>query len=131
MSVKFDIEDIPNEHKLYYRVHKNHMDNGEVLPVAFEERGRIEETKSMSTDWEKYSTPERLKEKARKPELNAVISFIKQNLIDINLRVKHRPTIYQAHTDVNGISKPIQRDPKIRLILCDLFNWEINIEDSK
>ena len=72
----FEIEEIPDKDKLYYRIHINEFINGEVIPGAFVERGDGV-SRSMSTDWQRYSSPEILKSRARNPNKVAILSFIK------------------------------------------------------
>jgi len=58
-------EDIPNEDRLYYRVHQTYLLMGELKPGVFREIGD-----GMSTDWAKYSTPLESRNRAKKPEKN-------------------------------------------------------------
>lgn len=128
MSVKHEIEEIVDEDKLYYRVHKSQIIEKNLIPGAFRERGN-DETKSMSTDWEKYSTPKQTKNRARNPKDNAVIGFITIDLRGLNLSVIHSPSNKnRAHTGVKGIAEPIEKDTELRLKLLDVFNWEIEID---
>lgn len=124
--MSYPVEDIPDEDLLYKRIHiRNDFRDGKVIPGAFRER--VEGTdKGMSTDWSKYSTPKKTKNRARKPKENAVISFITLNLISLKLNVIHHPEpLNRAHTNITGIG----RDPEIRTKLKDSFVWEIRFEN--
>ena len=46
-------EPIPDNSNLYYRIHKTYIVDGEIVPGAFQSK-----IDSMSTDWDKYSTPQ-------------------------------------------------------------------------
>ncbi len=115
------VEIIPDEDSVYYRIHQTFIRDGELIPGGFKERGS-EKARGMSTDWEKYSTPEESRNRAKKPTQNGIISFVVGNLREVKLRVIHAPTQNRAHTNVKGI------DVETRLKLLDLFHWEIPFE---
>lgn len=120
MSIVFEPEDIPDDHDLFMRVHKQYTTKGILLPTAFRSQGD-----GMSTDWNKYSTPVETKARANKnPENNGVISFSVGATRKIPEQiVKHTPEDNnRAHTDVFGIKK----DPKIRIAFKRISKWEIN-----
>jgi hypothetical protein len=119
--MSFPKEDIPNNSKLYYRVHITNIIDGAVVPGSFKELGS-----GMSTDWEKYSTPEQSLKRARVPIENSIVHFVVGELRSIPLEVEHTPDDElnnQAHTDVKGISGVNKQ--KVRLNLLGLFKWEI------
>jgi len=134
--MSFPIEDIPDSALLYFRVHKTYIDDeGEVNVGVFKEQEEGNQ-KSMSTDWEKYSTPEDSRNRARKPNLNGIVHFIAGNLRNLTLSVTHSPIdpnppikANQAHTDVKGNKIPIE-DDEIRVKLLDEIEWDIRIENS-
>ena len=71
----WQVEEIPGEAVLYMRVHRQKVDQtGAPKPVAFQNKPT--DTDGMSTDWEKYSTPQQTRQRARKPEDNIVISLV-------------------------------------------------------
>lgn len=125
----YPVEIIPNSSKVFFRIHKNWIRAGKVNPGVFKEVGP-DDKKSMSTDWDKYSTPNISLSRARNPEVTGIIHFIVDNLRSLNLNVTHSP-IYckcqskdnRSHTDVNGKDKPI--DDEIRLKLLYKFEWEL------
>jgi len=122
-----EIEDIPNEDRLYYRVHQSYFSRGELKPGVFREIGD-----GMSTDWAKYSTPLESRNRAKKPEKKGIVSFIVGDLRKLNLTVVHAPSKEnRAHTNVKLVN-----DVEIRLKLLDQLldpnnetvKWEIPIK---
>jgi hypothetical protein len=104
-------EPISDDALLYMRVHKNNLDsNGEPIPGAF--RNQPTRVDGMSTDWNKYSTPEECQARARTPEVNAVIVLPVAEVRKIaDQKVEHTPiysplseppVLNRAHTDVFG-----------------------------
>jgi hypothetical protein len=120
----YPVEDIPNDDKLYYRVHAMYIRDGNLTPGVFCER-----VDGMSTDWEKYSTPEQSRQRVNKnPLQNGIVSFIAGQLRnDVNLEVIHKPTDNRAHSLVKGKEVKIQDSTEVRLKLYNLFQWEIPI----
>lgn len=104
-------EQIPDRDRLFMHIHKTWRRNGAVSPGAFENHGA-----GMSTDWEKYSTPEQTRERARVPEKNAVISLVAGEVREVpGQKVEHTPDVERsnrAHTDVLG-----EKDEEVRLKL--------------
>lgn len=122
------IETIPDEDKLFYRIHKNYIQDGQLIPGSFREKGE-----GMSTDWDKYSTPIDAKNRAKVPADNGIVSFISGDIRRIGLEVKHDPicspdeNIYnRAHANIIGLSK---NKEKLRLDLMELYHWEIQIDN--
>jgi hypothetical protein len=113
-------EDIPNDNMLYMRVHENHVQNGKLMPAAF--RNHPTPQDGMSTDWNKYSTPQETKNRGKKPEQNGVVKMLVQDVRNIDeLIVRHTPDIpnkNRAHTDVFG-PKDEERRTKLRRI----YSW--------
>lgn len=106
-------------------VHIDHRKkNGSVAPGAFRNQGD-----GMSTNWEKYSSPEATQEQARIPSANAVISMIVGKVRDTpGQSVVHTPKIKlnnRAHTDVYGEKK---KNPEVRIKLKRIANIEIPFE---
>ena len=123
-------EEIPDSHRLFMRVHVNGLLEGELHPGVFREIDG-----SISTDWEKYSTAEKSRNRATQPEKNGVIALIAGGVRRIEgLAVRHSPDIAndnRAHTDVLGVESPKGFPPAvqktaIRLRLFKQFNkWEL------
>ncbi|HKG24248.1 MAG TPA: hypothetical protein VKB09_01305 [Thermomicrobiales bacterium] len=74
MSDRWPVEDIPDTDTLYMRVHRQWLRDGNVLPGCFQNRPD-EATGAMSTDWAKYATPNETRQRAKRPEMNAVIAL--------------------------------------------------------
>jgi hypothetical protein len=92
------VEQIPDADFVYMRAHRNLIPKGVIEPGVFREQDG-----SMSVDWDRYSSPQITRLRARKnPEANAVL---KMNVGGIrgfnNIQVEHAPIPEnQAHTDV-------------------------------
>ncbi len=130
----WEIEFIPDENLLFYRIHENWIEDGEVNPGVFRERGEGE-NKGMSTDWGKYSSPADCKSRSPNPDKNGIVHFVTKDLRSLELKVVHSPIVVdtpiknkpwitsnRAHTNVTGHVENV----KVRLKLLDLFKWEIN-----
>ena len=124
----WEVEKIPNTDSLYYRIHINWMDNEDIMPGVFRERGTGEK-KGMSCDWSKHSTPEDSRKRAQQPHKNGIIEFIVQKLRELNLTVNHAPIQNhsfmddnRAHSNVKGVE---ERSTEIRLKLLDIYTWKI------
>lgn len=140
----WEIEEIPLSDKLYVRVHKNNINpkTTEPRPAAF--KNTPEKGPDLSSDWEKYSTPETSRELVSKqfkfgtnafknPNDFFIVSFTGDKLSSIkpNQNVKHSPQYNnpevigepnnQAHSSIIGDKS----DEEIRLKFVDIYNWEI------
>ncbi|OQX06372.1 MAG: hypothetical protein BWK80_50825 [Desulfobacteraceae bacterium IS3] len=119
----WDIEEIPDENKVFYRIHKGFLREGKLIPGAFREIGD-----GMSVDWEKYSTPEDSICRAKIPEDNGIVSLIVGNIRKTDLEVSHKPSEKNiSHSIVKGKKRKIQDDPEVRLILMKISQWEIQV----
>lgn len=124
VDVQWPVEHIPDEHRLFMRVHRDFydFDDGRPLPVAFRDQGG-----AMSTDWEKYATARDTRDRGRIPQDNAVVSLVKGGVCTINgLSVVHSPDYAnhnRAHTDVHGSKKA----PGVRLTLSQICKVEIQL----
>ena len=115
----WEVEEIPNEHKLYKRVntknfHRNYDLNDLHPPVnIFRDTGS-----GMSVNWSKYADAQDTKDQARIPEDNWVIKMNVGKVREINeLEVEHTPKPQyknRAHSSVYGINKHKERN-RIRL----------------
>lgn len=128
MNRMWKVEEIPYNDKLFYRIHITFLDDKkQIKPGAFREMGD-DDAKSMSTDWAKYSTAQESKDRAKKPDNNCIVSFVKGKITDINLNVRHSPDFIlknRAHTDVKGINV------ETRLKLLDMYLWKIPFDSIK
>jgi hypothetical protein len=117
------VEDIPDKDLLYFRVHETYQVPGttEIRPGAFRDRGA-----GMSSDWEKYSTPEQTRARAQQPDRNGVVSFHAGSIRIIKGQtVVHEPISpggdqppNRAHTEVFG-----KKDEEVRLELRRIAQW--------
>lgn len=134
MNLPWEKEPIPDNALLYMRVHKNQLDgNGEPIPGAF--RNRPQPTDGMSTDWEKYATPEECRGRARTPSDNAVIQLKVADVRDIPCQVVEHtpindplgmpPNVNRAHTDVFG-----DKDTEVRLRYLQIYKTVIRFEEA-
>src|SRR5215208_3921735 len=104
-------EEIPDSDKLYYRVHKALVPDGRLRPAIFRQQGE-----SLSTDWERYSTPEASRLRARDPSKNGIITMIAGFVRSLDMAVEHSPDEEngnRAHTDVLRLEGP--RSTELRL----------------
>lgn len=98
--------------------------DGEVLPGVFQNRPATSDG-GMSCDWEKYSSPEQTKQRARTPEDNAVLRFGAGVVASLpNQRLEHDPLDdNRAHSQVFG-----EKTTEIRLKLKRLCVWAIPLQ---
>jgi hypothetical protein len=106
----WESEDIPDAASLYMRVPRQLVEFGEPYINAF--RNQPSPSDGMSTDWDKYSTPEETRARGMRPADNAVISLPVGRVRELpSLTVKHTPVNYppekrnRAHTDIYGPKK--------------------------
>jgi hypothetical protein len=122
----WEVEEIPSNDKLFFRVHDNFIIDNELTPGVFREQGQGIK-KGMSTNWEKYSTAEMLRVVAKNPNANSVVSFICGELRELHLDVTHDPDLEnRAHTNVTKLEGP--NETEIRLKLLDKISWHIRSE---
>lgn len=83
----------------------------------------------MSTDWNKYATPEEVQQRRAEPQLNGVIQMNVGSIRKISpLSVKHAPLAEnRAHTNVHGLSNEPGKKQKIRTELARISNWRITL----
>jgi hypothetical protein len=121
-SIKhWEIEQIPDDDLLHYRVQKAWIVDGSVIPGAFRDREG-----AMSVDWNKYSTPAESRNRAKKPNDNAIVSFVASDLRKMAKQtVSHspnQPLNNRAHSDVIG-----EKDEEARLIMSRSMKWAIKL----
>lgn len=119
-------ETIPNEDRLFLRVHKNLLADGQLVPGVFREQHG-----AMSTDWERFSTAQESRARAARPAGNGIVALVAGGVRSVpNLRVLHEPDeIHQnrAHTNIYGLTEgEPQAKTERRLRLFDMFHeWEL------
>jgi hypothetical protein len=126
VEVAFAVEKIPDDDKLFYRIHKTSLkQGGGIIPGAIKMIGDGKE-RGMSTNWSKYSDAEALKSVAKKPEDNGVISFIASIVRSTkDAIVEHDPKVYnRSHSHILWDDA---NETKVRLKLSnsDYYSWEI------
>lgn len=112
------IELIPNEHFLFMRIHASYMKFGDPLGAFKDIEG------GMSTDWEKYSTPQQTRDRARIPNQNGIVKLNAGKIRELQgMSVTHTPEpMNQAHSEVFG-----EKTPEMRVKLYRLSEWIINL----
>jgi hypothetical protein len=117
------LEAIPDDALLYMRIHRDHVDASDGIPIPGAFRNRCD---GMSTDWNKYSTPRETRARGRVPSDNGVVRLVVAEVRGVpGQTVKHTPDVAsrnRAHTDVFG-----EKDPEVRMKLRRLSAWEIPI----
>jgi len=116
-------EPIPDEDRLYHRVHKTWIKPGRIEPAAFQNSPRGSD--SMSVDWAKYATPQETRARAKKPIENAVIQ-LEAGLVRAvpGQKVEHSPSSdNRSHSDVIG-----EKNPQVRIRLSRLYTLVIPLE---
>jgi hypothetical protein len=100
-AIGWPVEEIPDTDAVFMRAHRAYLLDGELSPGVCREQGG-----GMSVDWERYSTAEQTKQRAKKPEDNAVIKMPVIGIRDIKpLIVEHTPDypVNRAHAEVFGM----------------------------
>lgn len=136
------IEEIPNIDTLYMRVFALHteLENGRLVPnnLALRNHGDVAGMVGMSTDWDRYSTPEITRGGSpRRPASDfGVVAFPVESVRAIpHQRVMHSPAVSnRAHTDVLGPKS--KKELSDRVLLIEIQNrfralavWAIRPDD--
>jgi hypothetical protein len=110
-------EEIPSQDRLFMRIERSFVRRGDFAPGAFRNHGD-----GMSTDWARYSTPDKTRSRGRVPENNGVIEMVVDDVRGVpGQAVKHTPdraANNRAHTDVMGA-----KDTEARLKLKRIARW--------
>jgi hypothetical protein len=116
-DVDWQIEQIPDEDAVYMRVHKDFLRNRVLQPGVFREHNS-----GMSVDWDKYSTPQETRNRAKNPLVNAVIEMDVGKVRRIQeLDVIHQPTPEnRAHSEVIGLPTESETFTETRARLLDI-----------
>jgi len=111
------IEEIPDQDRLFMRVHRIFVSQGKLAPGVFRDHGG-----GMSTDWERYSTAAETLRRAAAPSNNGVIQLVAASVSAIaRLTVEHTPIVSnRAHADVFG-----EKTTEVRLRLKRVAHWAI------
>ncbi len=122
-------EDLPDDARLFYRVHVNSAPDGVLVPGIFREQKG-----SMSADWEKYSTAEESRSRAPEPSRNGIVVLLAGPIRAIEgMGVQHAPIPpNRSHSAVTGMSIPNGAPASVRktMVRAKLFHhfntWQIN-----
>jgi hypothetical protein len=113
VTPNWESEDIPDADRLFMRLHPDFIyEDGTPKPNGFRNHGG-----GMSTDWDKYSTPEQTRARTDKdPRTYAVIAMVVGEVRKIEgQEVKHTPLPdNRAHADVTGEKRG--GDPETRML---------------
>ena len=122
MTEEYPKENIPDEANLFYRVHKQFIIDGQLIPGAF--RSKVD---GMSTDWDKYATADFSLSLSKIPEDNAILSFpVKKIRSEPFMEVEHDPIpTNRAHSLILGVPEKGELKTKVRATLMRIFEWEI------
>lgn len=125
------IEHIPDPDQIFMRVHVQWLRP----PAHVLHAGVFRETEgAISADWEKYSTAQETRYRARNPSQNGVIALVTGNVRGIDgLSVEHEPVrSNRAHSGIHGLTQPgslpaEESKTKRRALLLGLVTgWEID-----
>lgn len=119
--MSFQIEQIPDPDKLFYRIHKSYCIEGQIIPSVVRNIGG-----GMSTDWQKYSTADQSRSRAAVPGDNGIVSVAAGRVRQVeDQTVEHCPSSNnRAHTEIRGD----KTHPSVRLKILQLMTWEIPLE---
>jgi len=98
------------------RAHQVHFRDGNLAPGVFRKRGR-----GMSVDWDKYSSPQETKSRAKQPSENAVVQMPVAGIratFDLDIERTPEPE-NRSHSDVLGIPDD-EGLTEIRILLLNL-----------
>jgi hypothetical protein len=118
----WEVEEIPDSANLFLRVHVDLVPDGDLHPGIFREHHG-----AMSVDWDKYSTAEASRARAKHPERNGIVALVAGGVRTIDdLQVRHEPDERRenrAHSNVHGIDDPAAANPAVRktMIRAELF----------
>jgi hypothetical protein len=149
-TTKWEVEDVPNDAFLYVRIHKDKIENkgisvGLPKPSAF--KNTPETGPDLSSDWNKYSTPQQSREHIGKEYRHGkdefknpldffIVSFKVQDILDLDLnqKVEHSPRQDNFPDEIAG--SPWNRShcsiigdaEERRVRMIDIAKWEIKAE---
>jgi len=140
------VEPIPDEDKLYFRIHKTFLQKNPELPPASAFTNTPKDGDNISTDWSKYATPEECRDlvskmvnkegKSKDPNQYTVYSFgvgDVRKMKAITPEVIHDP----IYNEPEALGKPNNRahsiiktgktgnDTRFRMELVELGRWAI------
>jgi hypothetical protein len=92
------IEKIPDLASVFMRAHETYFRDGDLMPGVFTAKNG-----GLSVDWDKYSSKEETRNRAKNPAQNAVLSLSVGGVRQIKgLDVEHRPEpANHAHSEID------------------------------
>ncbi len=146
-TTKWEVEDVPNDAFLYVRVHKDKIESKGVsvgLPKPSAFKNTPETGPDLSSDWNKYSTPQLSREHIGKeyrhgkdefknPSDFFIVSFKVQDILDLDLnqKIEHSPRQDNFPDELQGSPwnhshcSIIGDAEERRVRMIDVANWEI------
>jgi hypothetical protein len=100
----YQAEHIPDSDLLLRRVHRSFLGSDKSkIPVGAFPRSE----NGISTDWEKYSTPEETRNRGHEPQANGVLQIFTRDVRKFeNLVVEHTPQPgNRAHSSILGLNR--------------------------
>jgi hypothetical protein len=106
-------EEIPNSDSVFMRAHRSYFRDGKLEHGVF----KAKDGPGMSVDWEKYSSAEDTRQRARNPRDNAVLALSASGIRSIEgLDVRHVPEPQnRSHSEVNLPDKDTKREELIKV----------------
>jgi hypothetical protein len=91
----------------------NLLNRGQLHPGIFREHAAPPVPPAISVDWERYSTAEQTRSRARNPEKNGVVAFVARDVRAIpGMEVMHEPLRdNRAHSGIHGMSREDRQQP--------------------
>jgi len=131
MNEPWPIEPVPDNALLFMRIHKNHIQDGRPVPGVFQNHGEGDDA-GMSTDWNKYSTPQETLDRkiATSPTWQGgIIELVAGEVRKIPQQsVVHAPlSENRAHTNVKGPKKG-KDATEVRYLFMRNWRWAIEFK---
>lgn len=114
-------EAIPDDDLLFMRAHRCHFRNGTLMPGVFRDVDG-----GMSLNWQRYcSSAEEARNKAAKPEDNAIIGLIARDIRNTHLVLEHTPD--ELRNDRSHAEAVGEKTAEIRTQLMKVLSWQIRL----
>jgi hypothetical protein len=123
------IEQIPDPDRIFMRVPTQWLPARQLHPGVFRETEG-----AISVDWERYSSAQQTRDRARNPSQNGVIALVTGHVRGIEaLSVEHEPIrSNRAHSGIHGLTQPgslpaeESKTKRRTLLLGQVTGWEID-----
>lgn len=123
---KWPVEEIPDDDILYYRIHKNVIEQAKssghsankLPPEVFRYQGG-----DLSVQWKKYTTAQAARGGGRSPaHENGIVEFTAGPVRGDGHKVVHSPSSRsRAHSSIRG------NEPDVRITLSRIAIWKIKV----